>query len=120
MLVKIKKFPKDSKWKPKLIIIEKVSRKSETYSDPDETFKIEPFAKIVDCIQTLTIFAKHSVIGVSQGYEYFSDKTKQNLGMLSFTSQKMEQQSLQISSTFKFNFIFILIPCEETLLITCL
>ena len=27
-------------------------------------------------------------------------------------------QSLQVSSTFKFNFVFTLLPCGETLLIT--
>ena len=43
--------------------------------------------KIVDCIQPLTIFAKHFILGVSQGYEYASDKTKQNLGALSLISQ---------------------------------
>ena len=34
--------------------------------------------KIVDCIQLLTIFAKHFILGVSQGYEYVCDKAKQN------------------------------------------
>ena len=32
--------------------------------------------------------------------------------------EKLELQSAQISSTFKFNFIFTLLPCSETLLIT--
>ena len=41
------------------------------------------FVKIVDCIQPLTIFGKHFILGVSQGYEYASDKTKQNSGALS-------------------------------------
>ena len=49
---------------------------------------MELFANIVDCIQPLTIFAKHSVLGVLQG-ECTSDKTKQKLGALSFTSQKI-------------------------------
>ena len=35
-------------------------------------------AKIVDCIQPLTIFAKHFILGASQGQEYGSDKAKQN------------------------------------------
>ena len=39
---------------------------------------MELFAKIADCIQPLTIFAKHFMLGVSQGYEYASDKTKRN------------------------------------------
>ena len=36
---------------------------------------MERFAKIVDCIQPLTIFAKHFISFVSQGYGYASDKT---------------------------------------------
>ena len=35
------------------------------------------FAKIVDCIQPLTVFTKQFILFVSQGYEYASDKTKQ-------------------------------------------
>ena len=45
--------------------------------------------KIIDCIQPLTIFAKHFILGVSQGYEYASDKAKQNSGALSLISQKI-------------------------------
>ena len=45
--------------------------------------------KIVDCIQPLTIFAKHFILGVSQGYEYASDKAKQNPGALSLIPQKI-------------------------------
>ena len=45
--------------------------------------------KIVDCIQPLTIFAKYSILGVSQGYEYFSDKAKQNPGALPLIPQKV-------------------------------
>ena len=40
---------------------------------------MDRFAKIVDCIQLLTIFAKVFILFVSQCYEYASDKTKQNL-----------------------------------------
>ena len=47
------------------------------------------FAKIVDYIQPLTIFAKHFILSVSQGYKYASDKTKQNLSALLITSQKI-------------------------------
>ena len=68
------------------------------------------FAKLIDCIQPLIIFAKHFTLGVSQGYEYASDKTKQSPGALSFISQKLGLKSLEISSTFKFNFIFTLLP----------
>ena len=45
--------------------------------------------KIVDFTQPLTIFAKHFILPVSQGYEYASDKTKQNPGALSIISQEI-------------------------------
>ena len=48
---------------------------------------MEPFANIVEYIQPLTIFAKHSILGVSQG-RCASGKTKEKLGALSFISQK--------------------------------
>ena len=44
-------------------------------------------AKIIDCIQPLTIFAKHFISGVSQDYEYVSDKAKQNPVALSLIPQ---------------------------------
>ena len=50
---------------------------------------MELFEKKVDFIQSLTIFAKTSVLGVSQGYEYASDNTKQKPGALPFISQKI-------------------------------
>ena len=50
---------------------------------------MELFAKIVDCTQSLTIFAEHFILFLSQGYEYAFDKTKQNPGVLSFISQKI-------------------------------
>ena len=37
-----------------------------TYPEPSETSKMEPFANLVECIQPLTIFAKHSILGVSK------------------------------------------------------
>ena len=43
------------------------------FSEPSQTSKTELHAKIVDCIQPLTIFAKHSILGVSIGYEYVYD-----------------------------------------------
>ena len=46
------------------------------YSEPSETSKIELFAKIVDCIEPLIIFAKDFILGVSQGHEYGSDQAK--------------------------------------------
>ena len=49
---------------------------------------MELFVKIVDCIQSLTILEKHFILGLSQGYNYASDKTKQNPGALSLISTK--------------------------------
>ena len=49
---------------------------------------MELSSKIVDCIQPLTISAKHFILCVSQGYEYASDKAKQNPRVLSFIPQK--------------------------------
>ena len=48
---------------------------------------MELFPNIVDYIQPLTIFAKHSILGVSQG-RCASVKTKEKLDALSFISQK--------------------------------
>ena len=48
---------------------------------------MELFPNIVDYIQPLTIFAKHSILGVSQG-RCASVKTKETLDALSFISQK--------------------------------
>ena len=49
---------------------------------------MELSAKIIGCIQPLTIFMKHFILGISKGYEYASDKTKQNPGALSLIPQK--------------------------------
>ena len=54
-------------------------------------------AKTVDCIQPLTIFTKHFILGASQGYEYASDKAKQNPGTLSLIPQKIR---IAISANF--------------------
>ena len=51
---------------------------------------MELSAKIVDCIQPLTIFAKHFILGVLQGYEYASDKVKQDPGALPLILQKIK------------------------------
>ena len=40
-------------------------------------------------MQPLTIFAKHFILVVSQGYEYAFDKAKQMPGALSFILQKI-------------------------------
>ena len=83
----------DSKWKPQLIKAKNKNKKSlypeplsETYSEPSETSKMELSAKMVDCIQRFTIYAKHLILRVSQGYEYASNKTNQNPAALSLFS----------------------------------
>ena len=76
---------KDSKWVPQSIKTKKPSRWSQTHSEPSDGYFL---AKIFGCIQPLALFAKHFILGVLQGYEYASDKTKQNPGALSFISQK--------------------------------
>ena len=72
------------------------------------------FAKIVDCIQLLTIFAKVFILFVSQCYEYASDKTKQNLVRCHLFNKRFGLQSAKF--IFKFNFIITLLPCRETLI----
>ena len=37
------------------------------YSEPSKTSKMELSAKRSDCIQPMSIFAKHFILGVSQG-----------------------------------------------------
>ena len=58
------------------------------YSEPNETSKMELSAKILDCIQPLTV-AKHFIWGVLQGHEYVSHEAKQNHGALSLFPQKI-------------------------------
>ena len=72
------------------------------YSEPSETSNMDLFTKIVDCIQLLTIFTKHFMLFVLQGYEYASNKTQQNPGVLSFISQKIRTA---ISANFFLNLI---------------
>ena len=50
---------------------------------------MEVFAKLVDCIQSFTIFAKRFLLFVSQGNEYAFEKAKQNPGVLSIISQNI-------------------------------
>ena len=50
---------------------------------------MEVFAKLVDCIQPFTIFAKRFLLFVSQGNEYAFEKAKQNPGVLSIISQNI-------------------------------
>ena len=49
---------------------------------------MELFANIADCIQPLTVFARPSLLGVSQD-RCDSGNTKEKLGALSFISQKI-------------------------------
>ena len=72
---------------------------------------MELFAKIVHCIQPLTIFAKHFKLFVSQGYEYASDKTKQNTGVLSFISQKIK--TAISANLFLNSFLSSHCPCQK-------
>ena len=58
------------------------------YLESIQTSKMEIFAKMVGCIQPLTIFAKLHILGVSQAYECSSHKSKQTPGGLWFISQK--------------------------------
>ena len=51
---------------------------------------MELSSKLVDCIQPLTLFAKHFILGVSQGYEYACDQAKQNTGALSLIARKIK------------------------------
>ena len=44
---------------------------------------MELSSKIVDCIQLITIFAKHFILWLSQGHGYDSDNAKQNFDALS-------------------------------------
>ena len=95
--MELEKFMQDSKWKAQSIMIEKALVQLVTYSELSETSKVELSAKIFDCIQPLTIFAKHFISGVSQGYEYVSDEAKQNPGALSLIPQT---SSTAISANF--------------------
>ena len=50
---------------------------------------MELSGKIVDCIQPLTIFTKHFILGVSQGYDNVADRAKQIPGALSHIPQNI-------------------------------
>ena len=63
-------------------------RYSETYSEPSKTSNIEPFPNLVECIQPLTIFAKHSILGALKG-RYVSGKSKEKFGGFLIISQKV-------------------------------
>ena len=54
-------------------------------------------AKIADFIQSQTIFGKHFMLDLSQGYEYAFGEAKQNPGALSLIPQKI---STAVSANF--------------------
>ena len=76
---------------------------------------MELFVNIYDCIQPLTVFAKHSILGVSQG-KCASDKAKQKLGALSFNSQKIRAAISADFIQFLIQFYLHIITYCETLL----
>ena len=66
----------DSTLQSQLIMTKKAPRYSETYSEPSQTSKTEFFSKTVRIMQSLTIFAKCSILGSSNGYDCASDNAK--------------------------------------------
>ena len=53
-----------------------MQQSSEAYWEPCRTIKIEPFTKIANGFQPLTIFVKGSMLDAWQGSEYvYQDKT---------------------------------------------
>ena len=56
-------------WKGLISVVEG----TEAYSEPSQTSKMDSFAKIVNGVQPLIIFAKHSILDVWQGSEYASE-----------------------------------------------
>ena len=83
---------------------------------------MELFAKIVYYIQPLTIFAKHFILFVLQGYEYASDKVKQKPGVLPFISQNIRTE---ISANLFFNSIlsshyYLTVRHQSQIQYTCL
>ena len=66
----------DSTRQSQLIMTKKAPGQSETYSEPSQTSKTEFFSKTVKIMQSLTIFAKCSILGSSKGYDYASDNAR--------------------------------------------
>ena len=79
-----------------------------------QTSKMELFANIVDCIQPLTIL-QNTPYDVFYRVNVPLIKLSKNLVHCHVFHKNLGLQSLQISSTFKFNFIFTLLPYGETL-----
>ena len=55
----------------------------------------------------MTIFAKHFILGVSHGYEYTSDRIKQNFGALSLISRQINHKLNTLFFDFK-----LIHPCS--------
>ena len=75
---------------------------------------MELFANIVDCIQPLNIL-QNTPYDVFHRVNVPLIKLSKNLVRCHVFRKNLGLQSLQISSTFKFNFIFTLLPYGETL-----
>ena len=66
------------------------------YSETSKTSKMKLFAKLVDCILPLTIFAKDFILFVSQGYEYALIKLNKIPVCCHLFHKKLGPQYLQI------------------------
>ena len=107
----LERFLEDSKWQPQFKITTKCLDNHKRIQNPLKRLTRSFFANLVDCIRLLTIFAKHSILCVSQGYNCVSCQTNH------LFHKKSGLKSLKVSSTSKFSFIFSLSPCRETLFI---
>ena len=63
-------------------------KSSHAYSETCQTLKMKFFTKIVNGFQTLTIFAKSSIVNIWQGSEYVSGYSQEEL--ISFRSQSID------------------------------
>ena len=99
----------DSKWNPQLIIIEKSLDNQRRTQNQVKHLRWSCFYKNVYCVQPLTVSAEHFALGASQGYEYFSNKSKQNPAALLIFLQKIKTA---MSANLFFKFDFILRTCS--------
>ena len=65
-----------------------------TYSEPSQTSKMESFAKTVNCLQPLTIFARHSILDFWQGSVYVSARKHNPRDQISFKKNAKNRVSL--------------------------
>ena len=103
IFIKLERFLEDSKWQPQFIIIRKTS-KMELSENLVTVFSRWLFLQNIPCY----VFHRVDVPLV---------KLKKNLVRCLLVNKKSRLQSLQISLTFKFNFILTLLPYCEALLI---